>query len=257
MNYLQELNAFRDWSLLNHPSTGQVALWYSLMSINNMTGWQEWFTVANQTLQLMTGMSKAGLDKARTQLINKGLLLYQSGNTRQAGKYKLVSIYNKKVDQWENNQKANSLPIREQSANNQETINKQDNTKTKQEEIINNPPLLFSPEVTEVEREALNLLKNIPGYPFDYEKDLDYIRKLLVDYPSVNIIEQLKGYSTWLLDHPYKAKSNPRLQFRNWCKNTVEWEKKPKFKALRGGKGGMPTQTKEEDDVDWGWQKET
>lgn len=135
VNYLQELNAFRDWTLLNHPSTGQIALWYSLMSIDNMTGWQEWFTVANQTLQLMTGMSKAGLDKARGELINKGLILYKSGSTKQAGKYKLVSIYNKKVDQWENNKKTNSRPMGDQWENNECAINKLDVNETKQEKI--------------------------------------------------------------------------------------------------------------------------
>jgi hypothetical protein len=139
MNYLQELNAFRDWTLLNHPSTGQIALWYSLMSIDNMTGWQEWFTVANQTLQLMTGMSKAGLDKARGELINKGLIQYKAGSTKQAGRYRLVSIYSKKVDQWENNERTMSRPIGEQSENNEKTINKLNNTK--QNEKDNKPPI--------------------------------------------------------------------------------------------------------------------
>ena len=136
MNYLQELNAFRDWTLLNHPSTGQIALWYSLMSIDNMTGWQEWFTVANQTLQLMTGMSKAGLDKARGELINKGLVQYKSGSTKQAGKYRLVSIYNKKVDQWENNGRTISRPMGEQWENNGKTINKLNINETKQKDTI-------------------------------------------------------------------------------------------------------------------------
>ena len=136
MNYLQELNAFRDWTLLNHPSTGQIALWYSLMSIDNMTGWQEWFTVANQTLQLMTGMSKAGLDKARGELINKGLVQYKSGSTKQAGKYRLVSIYNKKVGQWENNGRTISRPMGEQWENNGKTINKLNINETKQKDTI-------------------------------------------------------------------------------------------------------------------------
>ena len=136
MNYLQELNAFRDWTLLNHPSTGQIALWYSLMSIDNMTGWQEWFTVANQTLQLMTGMSKAGLDKARGELINKGLVQYKSGSTKQAGKYRLVSIYNKKVGQWENNGRTISRPMGEQWENNGKTINKLNINETKPEKDI-------------------------------------------------------------------------------------------------------------------------
>jgi hypothetical protein len=214
MNYLQELNAFRDWSLLNHPSTGQVALWYSLMSINNMTGWQEWFTVANQTLQLMTGMSKAGLDKARTQLINKGLLIYQPGSTRQAGKYKLVSIYSKKVDQWENNQETNSLPIREQSANNQETINKHKQNKTKQDNNTPlNPPkekpqkIAYAEFVFLTEAEHERLIK-------DYgEADTSRMIEILDNYIGQNPSKNGKKYT----DH--------NRVIRNWVKDRLKEEK--------------------------------
>ncbi|WP_304459240.1 DnaD domain protein [Alicyclobacillus sendaiensis] len=92
MNYMRELNAFRDWALLNRPSTGEVALWYSLMSINNATGWVDWFTVPNQTLQLLTGLSRQGLERARNRLIQRGLIEYQKGHSNHAGKYRLASI---------------------------------------------------------------------------------------------------------------------------------------------------------------------
>ncbi|SIS88882.1 DnaD domain protein [Alicyclobacillus vulcanalis] len=92
MNYMRELNAFRDWALLNRPSTGEVALWHSLMSINNATGWVDWFTVPNQTLQLLTGLSRQGLERARNRLIQRGLIEYQKGHSNHAGKYRMVSI---------------------------------------------------------------------------------------------------------------------------------------------------------------------
>jgi DnaD/phage-associated family protein len=97
MNYLRELNAFRDWVLLNRLSTGEVALWYSLMSINNVAGWIDWFSVPNQTLQLMTGLSRQGLDKARNQLVQKGLIEYQKGRSNRAGKYRMISFEYQKV----------------------------------------------------------------------------------------------------------------------------------------------------------------
>ncbi len=97
MNFFRELNAFRDWSMLNGPSTGQVALWYSLMSINNATGWVDWFTATNQTLQLMTGLSRQGLDKARNQLVQKGLIEYQKGRSNRVGKYRMVRFECQKV----------------------------------------------------------------------------------------------------------------------------------------------------------------
>jgi hypothetical protein len=92
VNYILELNAFRDWVMINRASTGQIALWYALMSINNQTGWKEWFSVPNQTLQLMTGLSRQGLDKARNGLIQLGLIQYKKGKSNQAGQYKMISL---------------------------------------------------------------------------------------------------------------------------------------------------------------------
>jgi len=181
LNYLQELNAFRDWTLLNHPSTGQIALWYSLMSIDNMTGWQEWFTVANQTLQLMSGMSKAGLDKARGELINKGLIQYKTGSTKQAGKYRLVSIYNKKVDQWENNEKTNSRPMGEQTENNEKTINRHKKEETKPKNNPLNPPAekpvknIYGEFVMLTDKEYQSLTKK-------YKDDLPRMIEILDNY---------------------------------------------------------------------------
>lgn len=93
MNYIKELNAFRDWALINRPSTGQVALWYSLMSVNNMTGWKTEFTVPNQTLQLMTGLSRQGLANARNALMQAGLIKYEKGRSNQAGRYRMISLH--------------------------------------------------------------------------------------------------------------------------------------------------------------------
>lgn len=91
MNYLKELTAFRDWAIINRPSTGGVALWYSLMNINNMIG-LEWFTVPNPTLQLLTGLSRQGLDSARNSLVQKGRIEYKKGVSNQSGKYRIISL---------------------------------------------------------------------------------------------------------------------------------------------------------------------
>lgn len=93
MNYMRELNAFRDWAMINSPSTGVVALWHMLMSVNNMTGWIEWFTVPNSTLQLLTGLFRQGIDSTRNALVQKGLIEYKKGISNQAGKYRIVSFF--------------------------------------------------------------------------------------------------------------------------------------------------------------------
>ncbi|SFT03711.1 hypothetical protein [Marininema halotolerans] len=92
MNYMKELNAFRNWVMLNRLSTGQIALWHTLMSINNMSGWQESFTAPNQTLQLLTGLSRQGLDGARNGLIQSGRIRYRKGKSNQAGTYQMISL---------------------------------------------------------------------------------------------------------------------------------------------------------------------
>ena len=95
MNYIRELNAFRDWLMLNPLTTSGVALWYTLMSINNMAGWSEWFTVPNSTLQQLAKLSKQGLADARNELKLKGLIDYRPGNRKQAGQYRMISLVNK------------------------------------------------------------------------------------------------------------------------------------------------------------------
>ena len=67
------------------------------MSINNKAGWKETFTVANQSLELLTGMSRQGLDKARKALVEYGLIRYEARSGRQAGMYSLVSFDSEKV----------------------------------------------------------------------------------------------------------------------------------------------------------------
>ena len=93
------------------------------------------------------------------------------------------------------------------------------NTETTTEittEIVNDPFL----------RELLNQLKQIKNYPFDIEKDIEFINSLLVDFPSLDIKEELKKWATYKLDKPLNKNSNARLQFRNWCKKSAEWKAK-------------------------------
>lgn len=96
MNYMRELNAFRDWTMINRPSTGVIALWYMLMSINNMIGWKEWFTAPNQTVQLLTGLSRQGVESTRNSLIQYGLIEYKKGKSNQAGSYRMISLLEEK-----------------------------------------------------------------------------------------------------------------------------------------------------------------
>lgn len=92
MNYIKEINAFNDYLLINKLSTGEIALWYALMHINNKTGWLKEFTVSNLVIQQLTSLSRAGLDNARNKLKQRGLIDYKPGRSNRAGKYKMFSL---------------------------------------------------------------------------------------------------------------------------------------------------------------------
>jgi len=78
-------------------------------------------------------------------------------------------------------------------------------------------------DATETERQALKTLKAVENYPFDYKKDLELIRLLAVDYPQLDVLDQVKRWATYKLDKPLKKKSNPRSQLRNWFNKAVEF----------------------------------
>lgn len=72
-------------------------------------------------------------------------------------------------------------------------------------------------DLTTTERAILHELQAVKGYPLDYTKDLEYIRSLAIDFPTLDLLAEVKRWRTYKQDKPLKPKSNPRLQFRNWC----------------------------------------
>jgi hypothetical protein len=98
LNYLKELKAFKDWLLLNDLNTSAIALWHTLMAINNMAGWKERFNAPNSTVEKLTGLSKQGLVNARIKLIENELIEYEKGKKGKAPIYKVKSLVNS-VDQ--------------------------------------------------------------------------------------------------------------------------------------------------------------
>ena len=146
MNYITEILAFNDLLLSQPLSTGQIALWYALMYINNKCGWVEWFSAPNRTLEFSTGLSRQGINKARNSLRQLGLIDFKSNGTKST-MYKLLPMSNSVQDslQVEDNSEptmSNSLQAGLQrslqnsiqssvqdSVQNSSTLNKQNKTK--------------------------------------------------------------------------------------------------------------------------------
>jgi DnaD/phage-associated family protein len=93
MNYIKEMNAFKTWLSYNKLSSGAIALWYTLLSLNNGIGWKKQFSVPNHIVEQYAGLSKKGLIQARKQLVDQGLIKYIPGHKRTAApKYELISL---------------------------------------------------------------------------------------------------------------------------------------------------------------------
>lgn len=108
MNYITELNAFYDFLLSNPLSTGQIALWQALMHINNKCAWAEWFTVPNQTLQLLTGLSRDGVNKSRNALKQVGLIDFVPNGTKTT-RYMVKSLQDRIQNSSQNSSALNKL----------------------------------------------------------------------------------------------------------------------------------------------------
>ena len=87
-----------------------------------------------------------------------------------------------------------------------------------------------------LELSILHELKNIDEYPFDYERDLEYIRMLLVEFADVDILSEVKKWAVYKLDKPLKAKSNARSQLRNWMANERKLAKDRRDRNDRHGR---------------------
>ena len=93
MNIVRQFLAFDDYLLYNQQlSSGQIALWRALMSINNKAGWAEWFTAANTTIETLSGLSRSGINKNRNSLKQLGLIDFRS-NGKKATSYHVCTLY--------------------------------------------------------------------------------------------------------------------------------------------------------------------
>ncbi len=110
MNYLKEMNGFMNWLETNPLSATTQALWFHLMHINNKTGWREWFTTSNTTLQAKIEITENTLIKHRKILIELKRIEYEPQG-RKAGKYKLISFENPVRNEETENCKADTPDV--------------------------------------------------------------------------------------------------------------------------------------------------
>ena len=94
MDLFKQLDTFYSRMEYNPVSANAISLWYALMHIANKTRWLEYFTVANKTLELKSGLEISSLQRARNELIQKKLLIYEKGSGKHVlAKYCLPILY--------------------------------------------------------------------------------------------------------------------------------------------------------------------
>ena len=79
------------------------------------------------------------------------------------------------------------------------------------------------PAASSEELKILNVIKEVKSYPFDFVKDLGFLRELKKDFSRLNILEEVKKWKVYKLDKPLKKNSNARSQLRNWLTKAEEW----------------------------------
>ena len=126
--------AFYTQQMLNPMSTGQIALWHALVYIANKSRWPDWFTVAGITLVQLSGLSHAGVKKARNELKQRGMIDFRPNGTR-ATSYRIVmqessqdGSRNSSQDSSRNSSQDSSRNSSQDGSRNSSALRKQNNT---------------------------------------------------------------------------------------------------------------------------------
>lgn len=87
------------------------------------------------------------------------------------------------------------------------------------------PPHSHSLSMSDYERDIMMELHKVENYPADEAKDIELIRSLQEEYPTVELLLEARKWRTYKLDKPLiPGKSNPRSQFRSWVRKAAEWQ---------------------------------
>ncbi|ASN06315.1 DnaD domain-containing protein [Virgibacillus necropolis] len=96
MNYIKELNAFRQWLLINKLPTNAILLWHTLMMVNNLAGWKRNFNAPNVLVGQFSGLSIQRINEARKQLMEHELIICENGKRGKAPVYEMISFMDKR-----------------------------------------------------------------------------------------------------------------------------------------------------------------
>lgn len=164
MNYLQQINSFNDWLILNPTVTSDdIVLWYALMNLNNISGWQKEFTVAISTIIDRTRLSRSAIYRSRNRLVQLGRINTKERGGNQCSIYEVIPFPVSHMGTHYGTQPGTQFGT--QAGTQSGTINKVKETK-----VNSSTSVLFAIPEKLVVKDFF--IKN--HYPHEFEKFYDY-----------------------------------------------------------------------------------
>lgn len=65
------------------------------------------------------------------------------------------------------------------------------------------------------------LESQLPGYPFNPDIDAPFVEELAADFPTVDLLEQIKTFRWYYDNEPLSHAKKPRLKIRRWIAGAV------------------------------------
>jgi hypothetical protein len=250
MDYIKEMNAFYDLDMANQLTPNAISLYFALLNIANKLYWKAGFTVSNLTLQSRSGIAdRKTLDRARNQLIQKGLIEYKpSGKVNQAGSYTVIgclgqiggknATQNATQDGTQNGTQDGTLCVPQN-----DPINKQN--KTNQNKTYNNniPPI--NPPKKKPDKKL---------YGEFVELTEEEYARLLADYGEQDLAWMIQRLDIYLGQNEKNRKkyTSHNHVLRGWVSDRLKEEKEKQSKVAQF-KPRTNNHRKEEPEFDWGY----
>ena len=254
MDYIKEMNAFYDLDLANQLTPNAISLYFALLNIANKLYWKADFVVSNLTLQSRSGIAdRKTLDRARNQLIQKGLIEYKpSGKVNQAGSYTIIGCVRQLVGKnatqnATQNGTQDGTQNGTQDGTQDDPINKQNKNKTNQNKTYNNTPL--NPPKKKPDKKL---------YGEFVELTEEEYARLLADYGEQDLAWMIQRLDIYLGQNEKNRKkyTSHNHVLRGWVSDRLKEEKEKQSKVAQF-KPRNNNRREEEPEFDWGWQKET
>lgn len=91
--YTRQLSAFYSYLESEPMTSGEIVLYLAIVHMKYQCKWATTIRVSNMVLMSKTGLSKSSLNRARSSLLQKGVISFVKGkNKHQAGAYELTDL---------------------------------------------------------------------------------------------------------------------------------------------------------------------